>query len=143
VWSSRFDPAEVAEATAWLDDVLYAIQMNEEAKRDPSREWCWACCPFAPKCRGFDDSDVEGRIEDPLILEAIKVYEESREQMKALEKDKKSAESVLRGVSGSTDTHKVRWITVGDTIVPEQHRNGYQRLDLRPLRLPTRRKGKT
>jgi hypothetical protein len=140
VWSEPFDYAVVAEAIEWLDDVMYAVQMGEEAYRDPSREWCWAACPFAPKCRGFDDSDVEGKITDPEVVEAIKVYEEAKEQIKALEKDKKSAESVLAGVEGATDTHKLRWITVQETLVPETMRAGYMRLDLRPLRVPPKRK---
>lgn len=133
VWSSPFSWGEVDEAIAWLDDVLYAVQMGEEAYRDPPREWCWATCPFAPQCRGVDDSDVEGKITDPFVIEAIKIYEESKAQIKSLEKDKKSAESVLRGITGSTDDHTIRWIEVGGTHV-EFDRAAYSRLDLRPVR---------
>jgi hypothetical protein len=143
VWSAPFSWAEVEEAVEWIDSVLYAIQMGEEAMRDPSREWCWACCPFAPQCRGMDDSDVEGRVEDPFVLEAIKVYTEASEAIKALTKDKKSAESVLAGLDGGvTDSHKFRWIDVNPTDIAAFTRAGYRRLDIRPLRLP-KRKAKT
>lgn len=141
VWSSQYSEAEVEEARAWLDDVLYAIQMGEEAMRDPSREWCWACCPFAPQCRGMDDSDVEGKVTDPFVLEAITIYTESAAQIKALEKDKRSAASVLNGIDGGvTDSHKFRWIDVNSTDVPAFTRAGYRRLDIRPLRLPKKPK---
>lgn len=145
VWSAKFSWAEVEEATAWLDDVIYAIQQGEEAQRDPSREWCWACCPFAPKCRGLDDSDVEGRIDDPIALQAIEMYNEAAAAKKLLDKDMRSAQSVLRGLEGVTDSHKLRWISVNDTEVPSHTRAGYMRMDLRPLRLakpPTKRKTK-
>lgn len=133
VHSEPFSWAIVEEAKAWLDDVLYAIQMGEEAQRDPAREWCFACCPFAPNCRGIDDSDVMGRIDDPVVLNAIDIYVEAMETIKLAEKDKRSAASVLDGVSGVTDSHKVRWIVVNETTVPEYTRAGYKRLDLRPL----------
>lgn len=38
VWSEKFSWAVVEEAVEWLDSVLYAVQMGEEAQRDPSRE---------------------------------------------------------------------------------------------------------
>jgi hypothetical protein len=140
VWSSRFTWAEVEEAVEWIDNVLYAIQQGEEAQRDPSREWCWACCPFAPQCRGMDDSDVEGKIEDPFVLEAIRIYVEASADIKALDKDKRSAASVLSGYDGGvTDSHKFRWIDVGESPVPAYTRAGYRRLDIRPLRLPKRK----
>jgi hypothetical protein len=140
VWSSKFSWAEVEEAIEWIDSVLYAIQMGEEAERDPSREWCWACCPFAPQCRGMDDSDIEGKIEDPFVLEAVKVYVEAAAEIKLLEKDKRSAASVLGSLDGGvTDSHKFRWIDVNSTDVPAFTRAGYRRLDIRPLRLPKRK----
>jgi hypothetical protein len=143
VFSEKFSWSVVDEAIEWLDSVLYAVQMGEEAERDMPREWCWACCPFAPRCRGEDDSDVTGLIDDPVVIDAVSLYLESGEQMKALEKDKKSAASVLRGVEGRTDSHSVRWITVGATEVPATKRAAYERLDVRPIRrAPVRRRKK-
>jgi hypothetical protein len=133
VWSERFDRSVVEEAREWLADAIYAVEHGEEASRDKPREWCWACCPFAPACRGDDDTDVEGYTDDPVLVDAVRVYMEARAAIAAAEKDKKSAESVLRDVSGTVGHHKVRWIEVGPTIIPEQHRSGYRRIDVRPV----------
>lgn len=141
VWSAPYDPREVEEAIEWLSDVIYAVQMGEEASRDKPREWCYACCPFAPACRGEDDSDVEGLIEDPFILEAIEVYNAAKDAIKLAEKDKKSAASVLADVSGRTPSHIVRWVDVGPSDVAYT-RSGYRRLDVKPIpkKKPPKRK---
>jgi hypothetical protein len=133
VWSERYDPAVITEAAEWLSDALYAVEMGEEASRDKPREWCWACCPFAPKCRGEDDTDVEGRVDDPVFIDAVRVYTDAKAIIAAAEKDKKSAASVLRDVSGTVGDFKVRWVNVGPTVVPEQHRSGFSRLDVRAV----------
>lgn len=135
VWSAPFDRRIVGQARAWLSDVVYAVRNGEEASRDKPREWCWACCPFAPSCRGEDDTDVEGYIEDPLILDAIRVYNEAKAAAALADKDKKSAASVLAGMDGgSTADYRFRWIDIQPTVIPEQQRAGYRRLDLRPIR---------
>jgi hypothetical protein len=141
VWSAPYDPREVEEAVEWLSDVIYAVQQDEEASRDKPREWCYACCPFAPACRGEDDTDVEGLIEDPFILEAIEVYNAAKEAIALAEKDKKSAASVLEQVEGRTPTHIVRWVNVGESTVAYT-RSGYRRLDVKPIpkKRPAKRK---
>lgn len=141
VWSAPYDPREVEEAIEWLSDVIYAIQQGEEASRDKPREWCYACCPFAPACRGEDDTDVEGLIEDPFILEAIEVYNAAKDTIRLAEKDKKSAASVLADVNGRTPTHIVRWVEVGSSEVAYT-RSGYRRLDVKPIpkKAPTRKR---
>lgn len=136
VWSAPFDLREVEEAREWLSDVIYAVQHGEEASRDKPREWCYACCPFAPACRGEDDSDVEGLIDDPFILEAIEVYLAASEAIKLANKDKASAASVLSGVSGRTPTHTVRSVDIGPSDVAYT-RAGYRRLDVKPVRTKT------
>jgi hypothetical protein len=141
VWSAPYDPKEVEEAVEWLSDVIYAVQQGEEASRDKPREWCYACCPFAPACRGEDDTDVEGLIEDPFILEAIEVYNAAKDAIKLAEKDKASAASVLDRVEGRTPTHIVRWVEVGPSDVAYT-RSGYRRLDVKPVpkKKPPKRK---
>ena len=142
VHSRPYSPFEVLEIEEWLDDVLYAVIHDEEASRDKPREWCFAACEFAPACRGTD-TDVQGLLEDPLVLDAVRVYTEAQAVITAATKDKKSAESVLRDISGSTGEYTIRWIEVGPTVVPEQTRAGYRRLDLRPIRArktPTRKR---
>jgi hypothetical protein len=134
VWTEQYDWHTVVEASEWLADVIYAVENGEESMRDKPRDWCWAACPFAPRCRGDQDSDVEGRITDPVFVDAVRVYRDSMDKIKALEKDKKSAQSVLLGVSGLIDNYRVRTVEVGPTVIPEQERAGFRRLDVRPIR---------
>ena len=134
VWSEWYDWHTVMEAGEWLADVLYAIENEEESIRDKPRDWCWAACPFAPRCRGDQDTDVEGRITDPLFVDALAVYRDSNDTIRAAQKDKDSAASVLLGVSGVIENYRVRTVEVGPTVIPEQQRSGYRKLDVRPIR---------
>lgn len=133
IHSRLFSWAEFWAAEEWLDDVLYAVEHHEEASRDKPREFCWAACEFAPACRG-EDTDVEGLITDPEVIDALTVRAEAMETMKMADKDKRSAESILRRVSGSTGEWRIRSIEIPETVVPEQTRAGYTRLDIRPVR---------
>lgn len=132
VFGFQYTEALLQQAIAWLDDVIYAIENDETAMKDPPRQWCFACCPYASDCRG-GDTDVEGLLDDPLIKNAVDVYTEANATIKALEKDKKSALSILEGISGSTGEHTVRWIDIGPSEVAFT-RNAYKRIDIRPVR---------
>ena len=131
----EYDSRDLDEIVDWIDDVIYALANNEEASRDKPRDWCFACCPFAGACRG-GDSDVTGLIEDEDFIAAVKTYREAGERARQAERDKKAAASELSGLSGSTGEFSVRWINVGATVVPEQVRAAYSRLDIRPIRGP-------
>lgn len=131
IW--EYSKADLDEIVDWLDDVVYALAHNEEASRDKPRDWCYACCPFAVNCR-MDDSDVTGLITDEDFLSAVKTYNEATSRIKAATKDKEAAASDLNGLSGSTGEFTVRWVNVGASVVPEQVRAGYSRLDIRPIR---------
>ena len=138
VFARRFDPAVVAEAEEWMSDVIYAVQHDEVASRDQPRSWCEACCPRVTACRGTD-TDVEGLIEDPIVLEAINVYREAGAAIKQLEKDRDSAKSVLANVAGNTGEVVLRWIEVGESEVPAHTRAGYKRISFsKPPRPPKR-----
>lgn len=139
VFAKQYDPAIVAEAEEWLADVIYAVQHGEEASRDQPRSWCEACCPRVSACRGFD-TDVEGLITDPIVLEAIEVYRDAGAAIKQLEKDRESAKSVLSHVAGNTGEVVLRWIEVGESEVPAHTRAGYRRLSLsKPPKPPRKR----
>jgi hypothetical protein len=128
----KYDPDLVLQAEGWLEDVIYAVINEEAASKDKPRSWCWAVCDFAPSCRG-GDSDVEGLIEDPIVLDAIKVYNEAKGIIKQAEKDKKSAASVLANIEGRTPEHTIRWVSIpGGSVAYE--RQGYSRLDVTPNR---------
>lgn len=128
----KYDPAILQQAEQWMEDVIYAVQHGEETSRDMPRSWCWEVCPRATACRGFD-TDVEGVIDAPHIVEAAAQYKEANAAMRQLEKDKESAKSVLRGVAGVAGDWVVRWIDVPPTTVAEQERAGYKRLDIRAV----------
>lgn len=132
VFGFRWTQALLDEAIEWLDDVVYAIENGETAMKDPPRAWCFACCPYASDCRG-GDTDVEGLLDDPLIKDAVAVYTESNALIKQAEKDKKSALSILDGITGSTGEFTVRWIDIGPSEVAFT-RNAYKRIDIRPIR---------
>lgn len=142
-FSRRFDPEVLREIEEWFADVVYAIENREEASKDMPRTWCWSACAYASACRGTD-TDVEGILDDPDVIEAAIMYRQSLDAIKALEKDKKSAASVLDGHSGVVDIdgrkHTLRWISVGEVNVPASTRQAHKRLDLRPIPLGKRRK---
>lgn len=131
VFAWTFDEAIYREAVEWLDDVIYAIENNEEASKDQPRNWCFECCQYATACRGTD-TDVQGLIDDPVVIEAVDVYQEANATIRAAEKDKKSAMSVLTGVAGSTGKNVIRWINIPGGRV-EYDRAEYQRIDIRPV----------
>ena len=132
VFGFKWSRALLDEAIAWIDDVIYAIEQDEVAEKDPPRTWCFECCPYASDCRG-GDTDVEGVIVDPEVVEAARVYRESLDIIKAAEKDKKSAVSVLQHVTGSTGEYTVRWIEVGQSDVAFTRR-AHRRIDVKPVR---------
>lgn len=131
-FSRRYDPALVAEAMRWLEDVIYALQHGEEASRDKPRDWCFSACPYATACRGTD-TDVQGVIDDPVVIEAKRMYIESSEIIAAAEKDKKSAASVLKDRSGVVDGYVLRWVDIPATEIKPGYRSGYRRIYLKPV----------
>lgn len=142
VFSRQFSDEIIQEIEEWFADVVYAIENREEASKDMPRAWCWKACAYATNCRGTD-TDVEGVIDDPVVQEAAAIYLSSNAQMKALEKDKKSAASVLDGNSGMVEVegvpHVLRWIHVGEVHVEASTRQPHKRLDLRPVSKPRQR----
>ena len=113
----------------WVNDVKYALTHNEDASRDMPREWCWSYCEYATVCRG-NDTDVEGLIEDPDILAAVEMWEETKE-LKAQAKKKESAfKRTLDGVTGSTGTYNIRWTEVGPVEMKASTRSGYKILSI-------------
>lgn len=138
VFSWKFLQSDVDEAMEWLSDVIYALQHGEEASRDKPRDWCFAACPYATACRGAD-TDVEGLVLDPEVIEAKRIYLESNDIIKAAEKDKKSAMSVLAGRSGVVDGYVLRWTDIPESFIEGYTRRGYSRIGLKPVTSPKRK----
>lgn len=113
----------------WVNDVKYAVLHNEDASRDMPREWCWSYCEYATACRG-NDTDVEGLLEDPDILAAVDMWEETK-ALKAEAKRKEAAfKRTLDGVTGSTGTYNIRWTEVGPVEMKASTRSGYKKLSI-------------
>lgn len=126
-----YDPRVVDMATMWLDDVVYAWQADEPARKEPPVQMCFAACGFAPDCRIGDS--FTGLITDQEQLAAIAEYREALELEKRAKKMKDEAKTALTNVAGSTGEYVVKWVKVGSSHV-EFDRPAYERLDIRPLR---------
>lgn len=127
VFVRRFSMDVVAEAVAWMEDVVYALQHDEEAMKDMPRTWCWACCPRATACRG-GDTDATGYISNPQFRAAVEVHIEATESAKVAKNALAAAKSVLANVEGSTGDHSVRWVHINPV-----DKAPYKRLDIRPI----------
>ena len=127
-----YDESVIRDAAAWLDDVIYAYINKEEARKEPAREVCAATCGFYRVCREFD-TDVEGRLTDPMVVEAVNLYAEGQQMESTGKKMKKEAKAHLEGVAGTTGTYAVRWVNVNESEVPSFTRAAYQRLDVKKM----------
>lgn len=121
----------VDAAGVWLEDVFYALDHNIEAEKVPPRNWCAMACGHFRTCRQFD-TDVQGLLTDPAILQAVAMHEEGKELAAAGDRLKKEAKKALAGVSGFTsDGFSIRWIhvnaTSGGYVAP---RRPYERLEV-------------
>lgn len=128
----RLEPLDVnviAEMEEWISNVVYAFVNKIEAPKEPSRSFCVNWCEYFDTCRALD-TDVEGLIEDPDADLAAALYQQGMALEKEGKRLKDQAKADLRGVNGSTGNYVIRWVEVGESIIPEQHRRGYSRLDL-------------
>lgn len=130
-----FDPEMVQRAGDWLDEAVYWYKAGEEAPKEPPREMCKVACGFYAVCRVFD-TDVSGLITHPDTLDAVDQLVEGREMEKEGKRLKDQAKQRLQGVRGSTGDWFVRWTTVGESLVPESRRRGYDKLEV--VRVPNR-----
>jgi hypothetical protein len=127
-----FNPEVVDEATAWLDDVVYAYMAGEEARKEPHRAFCEGYCPHFSTCRA-EDTDVEGLITDPETLAGVDLLLEAKALESEAKRKKNQAQIALKGVQGSTGTYTVRWVSVNGGPV-SFNRESYMRLDVRKVR---------
>lgn len=132
VKTEPFDLAVIREAEEWLDDVVYAWQNKEEARKEPPREMCQVACGFFRVCRAHD-TDVSGLLTDPNVLDAVTLYKEGSALMAEGKRKQKEAKSVLKDISGSTGEFAVRWVDVPPFKVEAHERAGYTKLSLSKL----------
>lgn len=126
----------IHEAGQWIDGVVYAYRNGEEAAKEPAREVCRVTCGFFAECREWQ-TDVSGLLEDPEVLTAIEMYVEGLKMEKEGRMLKDQAKPVLKGMSGSTGSHTLRWVHVDESLVPEHRRRGYDKIDLKPTKTIT------
>lgn len=116
------------EATQWLDDVVYAWQNGEEARKEPPREMCAKACGFFEVCRQFD-TDAEGLLTDPEVVNATEMYAEALALERQAKKLKDEAKGALVGVAGTTGQYIVRWVSISGTEV-SYYRRGYDKMSI-------------
>ena len=132
VHMEKYDPLIVQAAAEWLDDVIYAYIHDQEARKEPPREVCYATCGYYGTCRALD-TDVSGLLTDPTVVTAAEVYREGLDLVRAGERLKDQGKANLTGVSGSTGKFSVRWVHVNGSSVAYD-RAPYERLDVKELK---------
>lgn len=128
-----FNEEYVRHAAEWLDGVVYAYLNGEEAEKQPPREMCAKTCGFFRECRGYD-TDVEGRLTDPEVLASVEMLTEARALARQADQMKREATANLKGVTGMTATHSVRWVHVNESVIQPGVRSAYDRLDIKELK---------
>lgn len=115
----------------WVNDVIYAVLRNEDAEKEMPRDWCASWCEYYSVCRGLD-TDVQGLIEDPEVLQAAALYREYTKTETAAKKAKALLKPTLEGVNGSTGTLLVRntWVDGSDVAYS---RSGYNKIEVRDV----------
>jgi hypothetical protein len=124
-----YSPTVTQAAIEWLSDVVYAVRHDEEAQREPSREFCADWCPRFSACRA-SDTDVHGLLTDPDVLAAVDLHIQASAMKRQASKMDTEAKNALYGINGSTGSHTVRWVHVNGGHVSFD-RQGYERLDIK------------
>jgi hypothetical protein len=132
VHEERYDERVVEAATAWLDDVVYAFQHGEEARKEPPIQMCEKACGFFLDCRA-GRGGPQGLIEDPDLLAAVEMQREAMDLERRARRLKDEAKAALKGIEGSTGAFTVKWVKVTGAHV-EYDRAPYTKLDIRPIR---------
>ena len=139
VISEPYDPDLTAQVSQRLEDVMYAALRDlDSAPRDMPHDWCMKACPFYSTCRGADEHQAFGLIEDEGHRQAVKDYQEGKRLEKAGKAQADEAKEVLLGVSGSTGEQEVTWTVVPETTIETYVRSPYVRMTIRNVRQPKR-----
>lgn len=132
VHEEPYDERIVEAATAWLDDVVYAFQHGEEARKEPPIQMCEKACGFFLDCRA-GRGGPQGLINDPDMLAAVEMQREAMDLERRARRLKDEAKAALQGVEGSTGHYTVKWVKISGGHV-EYDRAAYMKLDIRPIR---------
>lgn len=122
------------EIDSWVEDVIYAMQHNEDAMRDVAAPVCETFCQFFTACRGALPMQDSEPLDNPEILQAVDMYVKGRDMEKEGKGMKSEAAAVLTGLNGSTGEWQVRTTHVNAQDVPGFTRKASTRLDVRRVR---------
>lgn len=143
VISSPYDPEITEEVEKRLEDALYAgVHDLSSAPRDEPFPFCATYCPFFNACRGSDEHQDGGLIDDPALVDALAQYDEGKAMARDAENLKKAAAAKLDGVYGSTGKVAITWTAVPASAVAAHTRKAYTRIDVRTVRPPKPKKAK-
>ena len=132
VHEEPYDERVVDAATAWLDDVVYAYQHGEEARKEPPIQMCEKACGFFLDCRA-GRGGPQGLITDPDLLAAVEMQREAMDLERRARRLKDEAKAALQGVEGSTGAYTVKWVKISGGHV-SYDRAPYMKMDIRPIR---------
>lgn len=122
------------EIESWIEDVIYAVRIGEDANRDIAPAVCERICEFYTVCRGGLPVDESEPITDSNVVQAIDLYVEGRNLEKQGKDMKREAAAVLEGINGSDGRFQVRWVNISETKVEGFMRPASKRLDVRAVR---------
>jgi len=130
----ELDLTVLAEAADWIDDVTYAVTNDEQASKDKPIDFCIQYCDFYSICRAEDAAPEGGLIEDEDVISAADLYLEGMRMERDGKSMKNEAKGQLLNVAGSTPRATIRWTKISPSEVPQHWRDGYDRLDVRPIK---------
>lgn len=134
VTQEQFSMEWITRADEWFQEVVYAVEHGEEARKEWPIPMCRSYCPWFQRCRGESQTPTV-KIEDPDIIRAAHVYYEAKEQEKAAKAlADAAAKNLPQGVEGEADGLRVRrvWNNPSEPKM-SRGRAGYWRLEVTPL----------
>lgn len=116
VWVQQepYSPEWVQRADDWFSEVRYAVEHDEDGRKEANPHFCESYCPFFSMCKP-QPVDALGKISSPGLAQRADLALEAREARKHWEKVEKVAVEALKGVTGSTPTTTVisTWVNAG------------------------------
>lgn len=123
------------EIDAWVSDVTYAVEHNEDAMRDVAAPTCEAIsCEFFTACRGGLPAGENEVIDTPEIRDAVTLFIEARDMKREADRMAASAKSVLSGLNGIAGGYQIRTTLIPESEIAATMRNAYTRLDVVKVR---------
>lgn len=124
------------QVSSWVDDVIYAVQHDEDAPRDVTAAVCEKICEFYTVCRGGLPADDTELIVDNDVLTAVDTYVEGRDMKRTGDRMMTDAKAVLSGINGSTGTWQVRTTHVPASERAASQTSSYDKVEVVKVRSP-------